>query len=95
MTINDDRNNRPKAKTDVRYWEERVSFQTPTSRTYSVQIQHAKRREIINLRTANKADAANLARKFYLGLLASGWEETRCEIFGMNSARHASATRRR
>jgi hypothetical protein len=69
-------NNRPKAKTDLRYWKARVSFQTPTSRTYSVQIQHAKRREIVNLRTANKSEAASVARNLYLSVLSAGWEET-------------------
>jgi hypothetical protein len=55
---------------------ERISFQTAASRNYSVQIQHAKRREIINLRTANKEEAATLARNFYRELLRLGWDET-------------------
>ena len=42
-------------KTDIRYWEGKVAFQTPASRTYSVQIQHSKQRAWINLGTANKA----------------------------------------
>ena len=63
-------------KTDVRYWEGKVGFHTSASRTYSVQIQHANRRARINLRTANKAQAALLARKLYLELCANGWEET-------------------
>jgi integrase len=69
-------NNRPRPKTELLYWTERISFQTAASRTYSVQIQHAKRREIINLRTANKEEAATLARNFYRELLRSGWEQT-------------------
>ena len=41
-----------------------------------MQIQHANRRARINLKTANKAQAALLARKLYLELCANGWEET-------------------
>jgi hypothetical protein len=63
-------------KTDVRYWEGAVAFHTAASRTYCVQIQHAGRRARINLRTANKAQAAFEARKLYLELCANGWEET-------------------
>ena len=63
-------------KTDVRYWEGKVAFHTAASRTYCVQIQHANRRARINLKTANKAQAALLARKLYLELCANGWEET-------------------
>jgi integrase len=68
-------NNRPRPKTELLYWMERISFQTVSSRTYSVQIQHARRREIINLRTANKEEAAAIARNFYRELLRFGWEE--------------------
>ena len=64
------------AKTDVRYWEKKVAFQTPASRTYSVQIQHANQRSWINLGTPNKARAAVEARKLYEELRANGWEET-------------------
>jgi hypothetical protein len=64
------------SKTDVRYWEGKVAFHTAASRTYCVQIQHANRRARINLKTANKAQAALLARKLYLELCANGWEET-------------------
>ena len=63
-------------KTDVRYWEGKVGFHTSASRTYSVQIQHANRRARINLRTANKAQAALLARKLYLEMCVNGWDET-------------------
>jgi hypothetical protein len=38
-------NNRPRPKTELLYWTERISFQTAASRTYSVQIQYDKRRE--------------------------------------------------
>jgi hypothetical protein len=63
-------------KTDVRYWEGKVAFHTADSRTYCVQIQHAGRRARINLRTANKEQAALEARKLYLELCANGWDET-------------------
>jgi hypothetical protein len=66
-------NNNHWPKTDIRYWEGKVAFQTPASRTYSVQIQHAKRRAWINLHTANKEAAAILARKFYEDIRANGW----------------------
>ena len=64
------------AKTDMRYWEQKVAFQTPASRTYSVQIQHANQRAWIGLAKANRAQAAFEARKLYLELKANGWEET-------------------
>jgi integrase len=67
-------NNNHWPKTDIRYWEGKVAFQTPASRTYSVQIQHAKRRAWINLHTANKEQAAILARNLYLDIRANGWE---------------------
>jgi len=61
-------------KTDIRHWEKKVVFQTPASRTYSVQIQHARRRAYVNLATTNKEAAATVARNFYLDLRANGWE---------------------
>jgi integrase len=64
------------AKTDTRYWERKVGFQTPASRTLSVQIQHANRRMIIGLGTANRAQAAFEARQLYVALKANGWDET-------------------
>ena len=64
------------AKTDVRYWETKVGFQTPASRTFSCQIQHANRRMIIGLGTANRAQAAFEARQLYVALKANGWDET-------------------
>jgi hypothetical protein len=63
-------------KSDLRYWEKKVSFHTADSRTYSVQIQHAGRRARINLGTANRAQAAVEARKLYEELRANGWKET-------------------
>ena len=62
-------------KTDLRYWEQAVRFQTPKSRTYSVHIQHGKTRKWIGLRTTNKEQAAILARKLYEDLRSLGWDE--------------------
>src|SRR6478672_4233952 len=67
-------NTPPGSKTDVRYWRERVTFPTPDSRTYAVQIQFRGRRSWISFHTANKKQAANLARDFYEDLRANGWE---------------------
>jgi site-specific recombinase XerD len=61
-------------KTDARYWEQKVAFQTPASRTYSVQIQHARERHWLGLGTANKEEAAASALKLYLDVRANGWE---------------------
>jgi len=84
-------NNRPRPKTELLYWTERISFQTAASRTYSVQIQYDKRREIINLRTANKEEAATLARNLYRELLACGWEETLRRHKGVRLSRRRCA----
>ena len=62
------------AKADVRYWLERIAFQTPASRTYSVQIQHQGERRWLGLATDNRADAAILARKLYHDVKANGWQ---------------------
>ena len=61
-------------KTDVRHWKQRVTFPTPDSRTYAVQIQFGGRRSWIPFYTANKKQAATLARDFYEDLRANGWE---------------------
>jgi hypothetical protein len=66
-------NNFPKS--DLRYWEKRVTFQLPASRTYSVHIQHGNRRMWVNLRTNNKEQAAIQARKLYEDLRSLGWDE--------------------
>ena len=63
-------------KTDVRYWERKVSYQTPASITYSIQIQVGRRRSWLSLGTANKAQAAIEARRLYTQLKAKGWNET-------------------
>ena len=79
-------------KTDVRYWEQKVAFQTPASRTYSVQIQHANQRAWINLGTANKAQAAILARKLYEELRANGWDETMRRRRGVPAEKKVNVT---
>ena len=66
----------PFSKTDVRYWREKVAFQTPASRTLSIQIQHAGRRAWIGLGTPNRDQAAFEARKLYEELRANGWDAT-------------------
>jgi hypothetical protein len=69
-------------KTDIRHWRKKVVFQTPASRTYSVQLQLARRRTYVNLGTANKEEAAALARDFYLDLRANGWEAALARLKG-------------
>jgi Phage integrase family len=64
------------SKTDLRYWEQAVRFPKPTSKTYAVHLQHKGKRQWIGLHTANKEQAAILARKFYQNILPLGWEET-------------------
>jgi integrase len=85
-------NNNHWPKTDIRYWEGKVAFQTPASRTYSVQIQHAKRRAWINLHTANKEAAAILARKFYEDIRANGWEAALARRKGTREEKKVNVT---
>ena len=63
-------------KNNASYWERKVVFQTPAARTYSVQIQHARRRAYINLGTSNREEAGALALRFYQELKANGWDDT-------------------
>ncbi len=63
------------SKTDLRYWEQAVRFPKPTSKTYAVHLQHKGTRQWIGLHTANKEQAAILARKFYQDILSLGWDE--------------------
>jgi hypothetical protein len=58
----------------VRYWGARVTFPTLSSRTYAAQIQFAGRRSWVSFHTANKKQAAIMARDFYEDLRANGWE---------------------
>jgi hypothetical protein len=62
------------SKTDARYWEQKVAFQTRASRSYSIQIQHAGERHWLGLRTANKEDAGAAALKLYHDVRANGWD---------------------
>jgi hypothetical protein len=61
-------------KSDLRYWEDKVAYQSPKSRTYSVQIQHAGKRSWIGLGTRNREEAAILARNLYQDLCVNGWK---------------------
>jgi type II secretory ATPase GspE/PulE/Tfp pilus assembly ATPase PilB-like protein len=79
-------------KTDIRYWEKKVAFQSAASRTYSVQIQHANRRAWINLKTANKEQAAALARNLYQELRANGWDETLRRRQGVPAEKRVNVT---
>jgi Phage integrase family len=61
-------------KTDARFWEAKVAFQTRASRTYSIQLQHANERHWLGLGTANKEAAAAAALKLYHDVRANGWD---------------------
>ena len=63
-------------KNNASFWERKVVFQTPAARTYSVQIQHDKKRAYINLGTSNREEAGALALRFYQELKANGWDDT-------------------
>lgn len=70
-------------KSDQRYWEERVFLPTFTregkfyrSPHYAAQIQMHGRRKTFGLETANKRNAAALARDIYQSLATVGWEAT-------------------
>jgi integrase len=68
-------------KTDVRYWRERV-YKPVTARGganiesehFAVQIQHRGPRKTLSLKTANREEAAQKARRMYLDLVAGGWD---------------------
>jgi integrase len=69
-------------KSDVRYWREAI-FQPSYTRNgarrkvdhYAVKLQHAGRREVFPLGTANREGAAQKAREIYLHLQSHGWEQ--------------------
>jgi len=70
------------AKTDLRYWEDKVFHEAFTrdgsriaSPDFSVRIQHGGRRETFSLGTPNKAAAAARAKEIFFALNGSGWEE--------------------
>jgi hypothetical protein len=62
------------SKHDTRHWLAKVAFQSAKARTYSVQIQHQGKRQWVGLGTANKEQAAILARNLYQDIRANGWE---------------------
>ena len=79
-------------KTDARYWEAKVAFQTRASRTYSVQIQHAGERHWLGLGTANKEDAAARAQKLYLDVRANGWDAVMSRRRGNSTEKKVNVT---
>ena len=79
-------------KTDARYWEAKVAFQTRASRTYSVQIQHAGERHWLGLGTANKEDAAARAQKLYLDVRANGWDAVMSRRRGNSAEKKVNVT---
>jgi hypothetical protein len=79
-------------KSDARYWESRVAFHMPASRSYSVQIQHAGKRRWLGLGTANKKDAAALALKLYLDVRSNGWDVVMARRRGDPAAKKANVT---
>ena len=64
------------AKSDERYWQNKVEFWNKSDRFYSVRVAHQGRREVFKLHTANKKEAAKKARDIYLSLKANGWDST-------------------
>ena len=71
------------AKTDIRYWQERIFFprytkdgEKKSTKEWAVRLQHFGRRETFQLATANKAAAAAKARDTYEHLRAHRWDET-------------------
>ncbi len=62
------------SKTDLRYWEGKVAFQSAKAKTYSVQIQHDNRRSWVGLGTRDRERAATIARDIYLDIVANGWD---------------------
>jgi integrase len=72
------------SKSDVRFWQEKISKQATTGANgqayqqsdYSVRIQHQGRRELFTLGTPNKYEAARKAREIHQQLVATGWDAT-------------------
>lgn len=67
------------SKTSAEYWLSRVYFHNQGGKVdpdYSVKVQFAGRRERFPLGTANKRQAAELAREIYRTLSSGGWDLT-------------------
>lgn len=64
------------AKSDERYWQNRVKPWNSSDKLYSVRMSHKGKRDVFQLYTANKKIAAQKARDIYLCLKANGWETT-------------------
>jgi site-specific recombinase XerC len=79
-------------KTDARYWERKVVFQTRASRTYSVQIQFKGERRYIGLGTASKEEAAVLALHLYHDIRANGWEAVMSRRRGNSAEKKVNVT---
>lgn len=70
-------------KSHVDYWTPRLKKRAYSWRgkvieipEWQIRLAHLGRREWFNTGTANKAAAAEIARRIYLSLLGKGWEET-------------------
>ena len=61
------------SKDHIDYWKAKV-FIRPSCSQYSVRIQRSKRREVFNLNTANKTNAAHLAKEVWYYILANGMD---------------------
>jgi hypothetical protein len=61
------------AKTDVRYWRDRV-YKPASNRNFAVKLQFGGKRMTLGLYTVNKEEAAQHARRMYLDLVSGGWE---------------------
>lgn len=86
-------------KTSVKYWEgavfrpvHRRNGEEKFGKFYCAKIAHAGSRQTFNLRTADKAAAARKAKKIFLSLVSSGWEETIAEYKPKKKEQQASPT---
>jgi hypothetical protein len=70
-------------KTDLRYWRSRVfkpvsvrgGLNRITGDCFTVKLQSAGKRKALSLHTANREEAAHLARRMYQDLTALGWDK--------------------
>ena len=75
------------AKTDIRYWRDKVFLpqytrngERHTSRHYSIRIRYKGERESFSLYTPNQVAAAAKARDIYLTLTTQGWAAARARF---------------
>lgn len=87
---------KPYARSDLRYWREKVcktkSSKGTCSPDFSVQIAFRGKRVRFPLQTPNRDAAAKRAQKIYLSLQANGWEATLAEFKPESFAAPRSAT---